>query len=595
MLADRSHCGVDAVLAWARRDLANLGLTAAQQADLMKHLGALLDRATFRADVSLDPSLIRQTRATLMSGPAAERLFESIRPQLEKAMPDPLSVAQMAGVEAPLVLRRKSAKPLSEGVPGAYTLAGYRRYVALREAALAGSRGDAWVLGEADGVRDSRARTTLGTALDGLYFDRYIGAWDAVIDDIQVLPLPKSGDGASAMVKLLAGRDSPLRSFLVAAAKQTTLDDANTAMTTSADAPAGRFDGFVREARRFLKRPEGRTGPQAPAPEPTGPTPVDRHFDALHRMIASTGDGAATPFDQVQEGLKELAVFLDAASAARERGLPPPPGDALDKFKQLAQGQPTPLGGMMGRLSTNSQSAVLQSEHARLDDLWRANVVPFWRAALDGRYPFDAQSKVDVTLDDFTSVFGPGGLVDSFFKTNLQQYVDMTTNPWQWRSNARMLGMSASTPVVFQRAAAIRDAFFADGGKTPAVRFLVTPRSMDAAITRFTLKSNDQMLEYAHDPPRAVAFRWPGSDGAQSARIEYETGGADGRGGFSTNGPWAIFRLLDKGKLTSIRSDRLDLTFDLNEKKVTLVLDANSVINPFSSLALTQIRLPNQL
>ncbi|KVR04306.1 hypothetical protein WK11_14885 [Burkholderia ubonensis] len=595
MLADRSHCDVDAVLAWARHDIDNLGLTAAQQADLMTHLGALLDRVTFRADASLDPSLVRQTRATLMNGAAAERLFESIRPELEKAMPDPLSVAQMAGVEAPLVLRRKSAKPLSEGVPGAYTLAGYRRYVELREAALAGSRSDAWVLGNADGVRDSRVRATLRTALDGLYFDRYIAAWDAVINDIQVLPLPKSGDGASAMVKVLAGRDSPLRSFLVAAAKQTTLDGANPAMTSSVDAPAGQFDRIIGAARGFLHRPAGRSVPQASAPEVTGPTPVDRHFDALHRVIAPTGDGAATPFDQVQEGLKELAVFLDAASAARERGLPPPPGDALDKFKQLAQGQPTPLGGMMGRLSTNSQSAVLQDEHARLDDLWRANVVPFWRAALDGRYPFDAQSKVDVTLDDFIHVFAPGGLVDGFFKTNLQQYVDMTTNPWQWRSSARMLGMSAGTPLVFQRAAAIRDAFFADGGKTPAVRFLLAPQSMDAAITRFTLKSNDQTLEYAHDPPRAVAFRWPSSAGAQFARIEYETGGADGRGGFSTNGPWAFFRLLDKGKLTSIRSDRFDLTFGLNEKKVTLTLDANSVVNPFSSLALTQIRLPNQL
>ncbi|KVR05433.1 hypothetical protein WK09_27625 [Burkholderia ubonensis] len=594
-LADKPHYDANAVQAWAQRDVGNLGLTAAQQADLMVHLGALLDPATFRADASLDPSLVQQTRATLMNSAPAERLFESIRPQLEKAMPEPLSVAQMAGVEAPLVLRRKSGKPLSEGVPGAYTLAGYIRYVELREAALSGLSGDAWVLGKADVVQGSGAPATLRAALDGVYFDHYIAAWDTVINDIQVLPLPKSGDGAPAMVKVLAGRDSPVRSFLLVAAKQTTLDGVKTVTTKSAEAPAGRFSKLVREARGLLNHPAGKTRAQASVPEVTGPTPVDRHFDALHRLIASTGNGGATPFDQVQEGLKELAVFLDAVNAARERGLPPPPGDALDKFKQLAQGQPAPLGGMMGSLSANSQSAALQSEHARLDDLWRANVVPFWRAALAGRYPLDPQSTIDATLADFTHVFGPGELVDSFFKTNLQQYVDTTTNPWQWRSNARTLGMSAGTPVVFQRAAAIRDAFFADGGKTPTVRFLLAPRSMDAAITRFVLKSNDQTLEYAHDPPRAVAFQWPRSDGAQFARIEYEPGGVDGRGGFGTSGPWAIFRLLDKGKLTPIQLDRFDLTFDLNGKKVALVLDAGSVINPFSLQTLTNISLPGQL
>ncbi|KVA46771.1 hypothetical protein WI58_15090 [Burkholderia cepacia] len=594
-LADKSHYDPNAVQAWARRDVGNLGLTAAQEVDLMEHLGALLDSATFRANVSLDPLLVQQTRATLMNSATAERVFESIRPQLEKAVPDPLSVAQMAGVEAPLVLRRKSEKPLSEGVPGAYTLSGYVHYVELREAALVGLSSDAWVLGKADVAQGSGAQAALRSALDGVYFDHYIAAWDAVISDIQVLPLPKSGDGASAMVKVLAGRDSPVRSFLLVATKQTTLDGTNTVIKKSADASAGRFSKLVREVRGLLIHSVGQTRAKASAPEVTGPTLVDRHFEALHRLIASTGDAGATPFDQVQEGLEELAVFLDAVNAARERGLPPPPGDDLDKFKQLAQGQPAPLGGMMGSLLANSQSVALRSEHARLNDLWRANVVPFWREALDGRYPLDAQSKVDATLADFTRVFSPGGLVDSFFKTNLQQYVDTTTNPWQWRSNARTLGMSAGTPVVFQRAAAIRDAFFADGAKTPTVRFLLAPRAMDVAISRFILKSNDQTLEYAHDPPRAVAFQWPRSDGAQFARIEYEPGGADGRGGFGTSGPWAIFRLLDKGKLTSIQSDRFDLTFDLNEQKVALILDAGSVVNPFSLSALTKIRLPIQL
>lgn len=515
-------------------------------------------------------------------------------------MPQPLSVAQMAGVDAPLVMRRRSGRPLSEGVQGAYTLDGYRRYMALRDAALADAGKERWVLGENEGPHDAAARAALATDMDRCYFGRYIAAWDAVIGDVALLPLPNSEAGA-ALVKLLAGADSPLRRFLQVAAKETTLSGVNDAPTQGAEASVGMFATLTRKVRAMFGN--GNVAGKAPAnaaasapPAAGAPTLVDSHFEALHRLVVSAGDGGPTPLDEVQQRLKEAAVFLDAVNAAHARGLPAPTGDALDQLKQAALGQPAPLAGMLKGLSDNGVSLTLGAERARLNDLWRANVAPFCHAAFDGRYPFDARSAVDVTLDDFTRLIGPGGLIDTFFQTNLLQYVDTTANPWTWRANASSLRMSPEVLQQFRRAAAIRDAFFPDGKKAMAVRFAIVPHSMDAALTRFVLRLNGQTLDYAHDPRRATSFEWPHGDGARTARIDYEPAGADGRsGGLQADGPWALFRLFDKGTLQAKQADRFDLTFDLNGRDVALELDANSVVNPFALPALRQFQCPVQL
>src|SRR5205823_4147327 len=81
------------------------------------------------------------------------------------------------------------------------------------------------------------------------------------------------------------------------------------------------------------------------------------------------------------------------------------------------------------------------------------------------------------------------GLVDDFFQKNLAQYVDMSGAQWKWRATANdgTLGIPQATLDEFQRAATIRDAFFASGGRQASMRFDLKPVSLDPAIAKFTL------------------------------------------------------------------------------------------------------------
>ncbi|OZI62223.1 type VI secretion system membrane subunit TssM [Bordetella genomosp. 11] len=549
MLSDPEHYDAGAVMAWTMRDIELLPLTDARRADMLAYVKDLFEAPDFDAALPMDAAVVARMRAELTARPLADRVYDMLESDLSEAVPQALSVALLEGMNTPLVLRRPSGQPLSEGVPGAYTLAGYRLYEAMRDQLIADTERDGWVLGQASSPADAvRLRDTL----DRDYFSHYIWAWDALLSDTRVGPLPADARDGAAEMHVLAGADSPLRRFLQGVVAQTTL------------AAKGDPD-----------------------------TPVDRHFDPLHQLFLAQ-DGGVPPIVRIQGAIESAAQFLDAVDAARQHGLAPPPAEALASLQDAAEGQPAPVRDMLQQLANDGKAVALDDVRRRIDELWRADVAPFCHAAVDNRYPVNPQSGQDMTQDDFNRLFAPGGLLDAFFHANLLNYVDMSANPWRWRPNAARLGFSRTALQVFQDAATIRQAFFPDGGKTMLIHFQLSPIFLDPYFTQFNLTLGAQTLRYSHGPAIPTGFAWPGG-GAQSGRIDYEPADPEGRNGHSVSGPWALFRLLDMGTLQAVRSDRFKLDFDLSGKRASLQLDAGSVINPFALTALHRFRCLDRL
>ena len=103
--------------------------------------------------------------------------------------------------------------------------------------------------------------------------------------------------------------------------------------------------------------------------------------------------------------------------------------------------------------------------------------------------------------------------------------------------------------VQFQRAAVIRDLFFGAGGNTPAVRFDITPISLDTGAKQVTLELGGTTVTYAHGPPRATQITWPGQGGMSTVRLAFDPPPLPARGMFQASGPWALFRLFEQGNL----------------------------------------------
>jgi type VI secretion system protein ImpL len=629
MLGDPPHYDANAVRAWVdldwQRDVLH-DATAVQRNALDSHLAALFDKRRFDPSLPLDQHLIGQARATLGELPLEQRLSDRVQRDLERANLAPFSVSAAAGPNAPLLLTRTSGAPLTSGVPGAYTRSGYAQFVQLREAALADVARDAWVLGRQDVAPTPAGTAALRDALTQRYFEAYDHAWDSLLADLGVVLFTNLADGAR-IANQLSAHDSPLRKLIVAAARETTLADVavqsardaapgaagragtehagkNATESASATTLAGAFDA----ARKRLGAALGNapdTPPAASASEASLTPLVDSHFQALHELAgkaaaSANGDTAAVadnaPLDQALAPLKDAAVYLDAADAARRLGQPAPTGDALSKLKLAGQTQPAPLTAIAATLSTAGGDLLQGGERARLNALWMSGVGQLCHSALDGRYPLVRTSSRDAAVDDFSKLFSPGGLIDDFFQKNLANLVDSSTPVWQWRAGAAPLGLSRDVLAQFQRAAQIRDAFFRNGGRDVSISFGIKPLSLDPSLTQVALDIDGQQLVVTHDALQAAQFQWPSGKNTGRAQVDFTPPPAGQTAPAEANGPWALLHLVDAGHLeATAQADRFRLTFDSAGRKAVVELDANSVVNPFRRAALEQFSCPSHL
>jgi type VI secretion system protein ImpL len=595
MLGEPVHYEADSVRLWADVDWRRGPLRDAsdeQRNDIDGHLAALFEPAQFDPSLPLDKDLVAQARTSLARMPLAQRMFNRVVRDLEGAKLREFSVANAGGRNAALVLTRKSGAPLTSGVPGAYTRAGYQKFGQLRDQAVIDVARDNWVLGREESVLTANGVDDLKAGMTQLYYDEYIRQWDALLNDIDVVPIDGVEKGVR-VANVLSAPDSPLRALMLAAAQETTLGTVKTGGSLSEQGVAaltGKLDAMKKRLESALGNQPDDTAEAPPAQV----NPVDAHFQALHDLAGKPGAPGPVPLDTQLAALKDAAAYLEAAEAAHRQGLPPPPGDALTKLKLAAQGAPAPLAAVANDVSAGASSLMVGGERARLNALWQANVAQLCRQALDGRYPLVRGSTRDAAPDDFGKLLGPGGLIDDFFQKNLMSFVDTSAAQWRWRAGTDSLGIPDDVLVQFQRAAQIRDAFFRAGGRDVSVRFAVKPLTIDPSITQFTLDIDGQQLIAKPDAPQSMVFQWPSGKGTGQAHVEFAPPG-DGAAA-RADGPWALLHLLDAANLQSTaQPDRFRLAFESDGRRVDLELDASSVVNPFRRGTLEQFRCPDRL
>ena len=228
---------------------------------------------------------------------------------------------------------------------------------------------------------------------------------------------------------------------------------------------------------------------------------------------------------------------------------------------------------------------------SQLGNLWASSGQSFCQSATANRYPVYANASNDMTLDDFTKLFARGGMIDSFFNTNMRSYVDMSRSPWvSQRVNGVDLGIPAGTLAQFQRAATIRDMMFGADGSRLGLSLDVIPVSLDSSSHNVTLEFDGQTVKFDGKTKQPVKVTWPGT-GVGHAKISFE--GGSGPSSLERDGPWAMFRLLKEGSLhQSGGSDRYTANFQLGGHNASFDIRAASVLNPFGSHAIDQFRCP---
>jgi len=428
-----------------------------------------------------------------------------------------------------------------------------------------------------------------------LYFQDYQREWDALLADLDFVPITSVAQ-ASDVLRVISGPTSPLKKLLVAVANETNLQQGEKLIAEQ----ARKVDGGVDQLKQRLGSMLGREQASNAVAAVVAEDPVSIHFAELNAFV-SKGEGEPAAIDGLLADMNALYVQVSAMAGASGEALlgeaKNSASAAATRVNLTADREPPVVKGLVKSVVSSTSNTMMGGVRNQLNAAWISDVVNVYRQSLSGRYPLAPGSVRDATLDDFGQFFGVGGVMDNYFRKYLQDYVDTSASAWRWQPGAaQKLGINASVLQTFQRAAAIRDAFFRSGGVQPSVRFELKPVAMDASITQFLLDLDGQQISYDHGPSRAVAMQWPNAGSIGVVRLSISPPAASGRSGITLDGPWAWFRLLEQSDLVSAGSpDRFNLRLRVDSASISYELRANSAFNPFKSRVLSGFSLPERL
>ncbi|WP_225782364.1 type VI secretion system membrane subunit TssM [Xenophilus sp. Marseille-Q4582] len=602
MIHQPEHFDAEALKAWITLDWSrslDRGLPQAQRQLLEAQLDALIAQGPPRVPLKMDENLVRSVRALLASYPPEQRIFSRLKRQrLGRDVPA-FSVAQAGGPSTPLVFERPSGKPLTEGVPGLFTFDGYHKRFQSEVVVVTGllAAEDPWVLGQersaADRARDAAALGQLTDRVRRLYLEEYVKVWEGLLTDVRLV---RAGglEKNIEIARILSGADSPLANFLRAVVKETTLIPPETDKSA-----VDRAAQTVRSTRQGLEALFG-AGPETGGGRALPPgkrieSIVDDRFESLRRLVVSPVPNAPPPLDEALKLFNEVYVYLTAVDTAVKSRSSPPPGDVAGKLRSDAGRLPEPVRSMVEGLSSTGAAQARVAERGNLSQDLQP-VAEFCRRAIAGRYPFVESSNLDVLPEDFGQMFGPGGLMDEFFQKRLAQLVDTSRRPWRYKPVAEQGAISTAALRQFERADLIKQVFFRSGGRVPGLRLDFRPLEMDAGITQFSLDVDGQIVKYAHGPIVPMTVQWPGPRNTNQVRLNIQPPTSAGTSGMTTDGPWALFKTLDRGQLApGDAPEKFIITFQLDQRRTRFEVTTNSVRHPIRMPELREFACPEGL
>ncbi|WP_175771301.1 type VI secretion system membrane subunit TssM [Burkholderia ambifaria] len=614
MLYDKAKFNAADVKAWVLDDWAKTDSAAAfgGRASMIDHVQQLFSgERVVQSPVIRNDALVQQARAFLEGSNATDRLYQRAKAAMLKEAPDEFTLLRAVGPQAGTVFTRASDAPLSRGVSGLFTFDGYRNLFDKRlpEFVQIARDDDAWVMGRsylgeaqkktAEIVSNAAgADDALTDAVRREYLMEYAQQWDAFLNDIRTV----SGTSLAFNLKVLrsfAAPDSPLVRLARAAVHETALAQP---MTVS--------DGSLlqRAADQINQKADKALGIRAS--ERVERELVDNHFAALREVVTGSVDAQSdtqpaatqadkTGLDGVTNLLNDYYTALTVADNALSNNSMPPASDVAAKLKMTADTMPAPFRAVLLQLAADGSREVNQGIGQLLSRQMQAVVGDACRLTIEGNYPFSPDSKRDVGIDDFTRVFAQGGVIDDFFVKTLAPFVDTSAKPWRYRTLP-----GATEPVQgpdlepFEHAKAIRDIFFNDPGhKQLTWKADIRIPELDPTIMSLSLDIDGQTTLYQHGPVAPFTVTWPGPRGGVHTEITASPRIRPDTSTISTNGPWALMRLLEKGRVTETATPgRTRVAFSFDGRQATLdVASAGSVANPLTSDVLKTFRCPSTM
>ncbi|HZL00417.1 MAG TPA: type VI secretion system membrane subunit TssM [Caulobacteraceae bacterium] len=584
MLGGQHQIDVNAVKSWVESDWANDSLSGADRQQtrdaLGEHLEALM-RDGQTSDVwpahqaPIDPDLVASARQAVQQLSLSERAYAILK---QKAANDgsPWRASQVlasgdgrafAGGDAILRL----------SVPYFFTKEGFQKsYLGGLQTVQEDLRKDAWVLGSdanttavVSQMRDVRS----GVAAD--YARDYIAAWEGVVKALQPADYFHDPVAFGAFTRT----PSPLTLVLLELRKNTTFSGG--ASGAAAGGMMQRLNSRIPGASKAVGAAGG------------GNIDAGQQIENYFKPVADyVGDGKTGPLVDFIAAIKSAAAASAGAAAAGGgmggAALQGQLATAIGGLATSSAGAPPILQGFVAAAVQGGKTAQVSSAQGAVADSYRKDLLPICQSAVDNHYPFFGAAPGDAAVTDVMNVFGANGAFQAFARDRLGSLLNKVGPVWRWSADDPVgATLDPTAAENFHRADEIHDLL------TTGLPFQVESAGFGGAVTavEFSLGGTPYRLE----PGAAGAkpFMWSVSQAPEAHVTLFN--GTKALTTIAAQGPWALFRLMDKARQENAGPTAFKATFGEGATFATLKIDLNSDRNPFRRGSLWSFRCPSSL
>jgi type VI secretion system protein ImpL len=425
-------------------------------------------------------------------------------------------------------------------VPGAFTPAGWK--VAKARIARMTSEQEhdenAWVLGAA------RGRTKVdGAALTAAYFRRYVDAWKTFLLSLS-LKEPANVDDVRTLLKVLMTQ-KPLDSIWRNASKDLVFSD-ESLLDAAIGGGAAAAGSVAPGAAAAVNARRARD----PGGEPSAPEDVGREFGSLLAFGLTKPTGLETYGE----------ILSEVAGAVGEQGAPDP-----KVFGAAVKAQHVKLEDLMQRYNENgweagllekilapplrgAEVAVTGATGDSANRKWCDSIAVVYDELLAGKYPFVAgKGARDARVADVDKFFAPkSGALWQYFADSLQADIDHPAGTTVFHvKDQPSVKYKPNLTAFLKRAQELTDLLYGKDPSKLGIPLAIRLRP-SAPYTKIVFESGGHKVTYFNTVERWEDLPWP----ARGALFRFFQKSGEGELGY-TDGEWALFRLMEDGKLSS--------------------------------------------
>jgi type VI secretion system protein ImpL len=608
MLGGQQPADKGLIVSWMRRDWADNLYPGAAYAEgrklLEDHLAALLELETGPPLIELDGRIVTEAQQRLARMSVSQRAYELLKSQSRASTAGDWIASRRGGPEAERVFEAVRGEKLETvRVPEFFTYNGFHRHFIGQLGNIAETvKKDRWVLGPAGEQAVVAAQyDNLPDEMLAIYTRDFIATWKETLAKLRLRKMLTDKPQYVAL-SAISAPTSPLKQMLESIRDETAVTRERPKPPPAAGAPPAPPEKPPAVLFKSQDRVPGAT--------------IEAEFKPFH--LAVEGDGGAKLADELITNLNQIATNLRLLTNPVEA----PRANAslqslMSGLRSNAARMPAPFSDMIRAAIVEFEGDVASSTAGQLLTALRDQVIPECRRITTNRYPFIRGSRDDVPLADFARLFGGGGILDSFFKQNLQPHADTSRPTWTWKQDSPVSrSLAANTLVEFQRAALIRDAFFQGGGSVPSVALAIRPPVISSGNTAKLEIGGTTVSSISNEPapapspfgfggrppppppretqPSMVNVQWPSASQRSAITVTNERYGQQ-PSELAQSGPWSMFRLLETGAVRQVQGspERATASFIVGGQELTYQISTASTRNPFNFQPLREFRCPS--